>query len=347
MSACDEPLVSVVTPVYNGAAYLAECIESVIKQTYSNWEYIIVNNCSKDATPEIARKYARINNRIRVYDNDILVDIITNHNRAFSLICPTSKYCKVVSADDWLFPECITRMVHLAEANSSVGIVSAYQLSGGASTWYVRTDGLPYHSSVVSGREISRASLLGTLDVLGNPTSNLYRADLIRTSGCFYPNSTAEADISACFESFKTTDFGFVHQVLSYERLHQEQITKTSKDLNAYLSSKIGDLHTYGSLYLAKDELGIRLRQLMDEYYSFLAISAVNGREKRFWQYHKRRLNELGYELDYVRMGMAISAKVIDLMLNPKQTAEKIFRRATAKWSARSVCSAARVPAAR
>ena len=45
-----QPLVSVVTPVYNGQAYLAECIESVLAQSYSNWQYTVVNNCSTDAT---------------------------------------------------------------------------------------------------------------------------------------------------------------------------------------------------------------------------------------------------------------------------------------------------------
>ena len=52
-----QPLVSVVTPVYNGAEYLVECIESVVNQTYANWEYVIVDNCSTDDTLAIARRY--------------------------------------------------------------------------------------------------------------------------------------------------------------------------------------------------------------------------------------------------------------------------------------------------
>ena len=57
MSPAASPLVSIVTPVYNGEAYLEECIESVLAQTYTHWEYIIVNNCSTDNTLDIARRY--------------------------------------------------------------------------------------------------------------------------------------------------------------------------------------------------------------------------------------------------------------------------------------------------
>ena len=49
MNASAQPL-SVLTPVYNGELYLAECIESVLAQTYENWTYTIVNNCSRDRT---------------------------------------------------------------------------------------------------------------------------------------------------------------------------------------------------------------------------------------------------------------------------------------------------------
>src|SRR4051794_22441125 len=111
MNVQNQPLVSILTPVYNGEKYLEECIESVLSQSFQNWEYIIVNNNSTDRTLEIAEEYQRRDSRIRVHSNDTLLPIIANHNRAFGLISAESKYCKVVSADDWLFPECIERMV--------------------------------------------------------------------------------------------------------------------------------------------------------------------------------------------------------------------------------------------
>ena len=320
-------LVSVVTPVYNGGPYLADCIESVLAQTYPTWEYIIVDNCSSDETSTIAAQYAARDARIRVFRNEAVLDIIANHNKAFRLISPESDYCKVVSGDDWILPECIARMVDLAAQHPSVGIVGSYQLSGGGNKWYVRTDGLPYSHTVIPGREIGRLHLLGKLDVLGNPTSNLYRSDLIHTSESFYPNTSAEADVSACFKYLRTSDFGFVHQVLSYERLHERQITNTSKDVNAYLSSKLSDLHEYGPDYLTSDELADRRSELMDEYYRYLALSAVNFRKGSFWKYHRKHLAELGYPLNGFRLGKAILAKVADLVLNPKQTYEKLMRR--------------------
>src|ERR1700690_526046 len=100
-SSKEQPFVSVLTPVYNGEAYLAECIESVLAQSYGNFEYIIVNNCSKDRTLQIANQYAERDKRIRVHDNTEFVDVIANHNIAFGLIDGAAKYCKVVSGDDF------------------------------------------------------------------------------------------------------------------------------------------------------------------------------------------------------------------------------------------------------
>lgn len=149
-----EPLVSVVTPVFNGARYLSQCIDSVRAQTYSNWEHILLDNCSTDETLLLAREYAAKDPRIRVCCNDRFLPQIANWNEALRKISRASKYCKVLHADDWLFPDCLRDMVAVAESHSSVGIVGAYRLQED----HVDLDGLPYPSAVVPGRQMGRRS---------------------------------------------------------------------------------------------------------------------------------------------------------------------------------------------
>src|SRR4030042_3121390 len=142
--------VSVVTPVYNGERYLPDCIESVLRQTYRDWEYVIVDNCSQDETPEIARRYAGRDNRIRIVTNTHFVGVIENHNIAFSNISPQAKYCKVVQADDWLYPECLEKFVAISEKNPSVFLVSAYRMDDA----HVGLKGAPPSHSVFLGRAL-------------------------------------------------------------------------------------------------------------------------------------------------------------------------------------------------
>jgi glycosyltransferase involved in cell wall biosynthesis len=90
-----QPFVNVVTPVYNGEKYLSECIESVLSQTYENWEYVIVNNCSSDRSLKIAQDYAEKDSRVRVHDNRDFLPMVGNFNHSLLQISPESKYCKV------------------------------------------------------------------------------------------------------------------------------------------------------------------------------------------------------------------------------------------------------------
>jgi glycosyltransferase involved in cell wall biosynthesis len=322
----NQPLVSIVTPVYNGAQFLVECIESVLAQSYSNFEYIIVNNASTDNTGEIAEKYSLKDKRIRVFHNDLLLPIISNHNYALSLISPESKYCKIVSGDDWIYPECVALMVRFADAHPSVAIVGSYQVSGGDQGWCVRNTGLPVSQTLFSGREIGRKYLLENHYVLGNPTTNLFRCVDIRRGSSFFPNDTAEADVSACLNQLGHADFGFIHQVLSYERVHVSRITTASLQLHAYSLSKIADLCEYGALFMNPDEQAKRLNVLMREYYDLLAISVTNMRERAFWAHHEKRLNELGFPLNRTMLAKAVIVKIFNLLMNPKQTTEKLLR---------------------
>lgn len=325
-----QPLVSVLTPVYNGEAYLAECIESVLSQTYPNWQYTIVDNHSTDRTLAIAEHFAQVDSRIRVYSNCTLLDIIANHNRAFGLISPSSSYCKVVSADDWLFPECLERMVSLAEAHPSVGIVGSYQLSGGGNeprNWCVKWSEVPFPGTVISGRQVCRSQLLGGPYVFGTPTSILYRADVVREHDRFYPNSSAEADTSACYRALQTWDFGFVHQVLSYERDQHVRTTTRSRNVHAYLSSHLADLLTYGHSFLSADEHERRVKEKLHEYYEYLASSALNFRSREFWHYHHERLAGLGLPINYFLLAKFISRRLLTLALNPQIALSKVVER--------------------
>ncbi|MEW6053661.1 MAG: glycosyltransferase family 2 protein [Nitrospirota bacterium] len=293
-----QPLVSVLTPVYNGEKYLIECIESVLAQTYQNWEYIIVNNCSTDRTPEIIHQYAEKDPRIILHTNDTLHKVIQNHNIAFSLISDKSKYCKVLQSDDWLFPECIQRMTEVAEQYASVGIVGSYRLDEDI----VNCDGLKYPSTVVPGREICRATLLGGPYVFGSPTTVMFRSDLIRQKKPFYNENNLHADTEACYDILRDSDFGYVHQVLSFTRRHNETESSYAKRMNTYLSGSLIILKKYGPVYLSEQEYNRRVEKHLNEYYLFLASSFLKKRDKSFWEYHKKSLQDLGVGLSYTRL---------------------------------------------
>jgi glycosyltransferase involved in cell wall biosynthesis len=323
MSLPDEPLVSVLTPVYNGEDYLAECIESVLAQTYRNFEYTIVNNCSKDRSLEIALRYAKKDRRIRVHDNKQFVGVIENHNIAFRLISRSAKYCKVVSGDDFILPEYLTKVVEFAEANPNVGIVGSYQLSGNSVRW----QGFRYPQSVFTGREICRQIFLGNDKEFGfgSPTSLMYRADLVRSSEAFYPNASPHADTSACFQHLQNSSFGFVYQVLSYERIHEATQTSQSKQLERYLSAVLSDLLHYGPLYLDEREFKEQLQKLLKIYHRYLAVDYFVGfRGTEYWDYHKGRLAELGYPLSRMSLFKAAFIAVLEEVVNPLQAIRKL-----------------------
>jgi glycosyltransferase involved in cell wall biosynthesis len=326
MATANEPLVSVVTPVYNGAKYLRECIESVLAQRYRNWEYLIVNNCSTDETSQIAEYYAERDNRIRVITNPCFVGVIENHNIAFRSICDASSYCKVVSADDYLFPECIPSLVERAEQFPRAAVVGSYAISD----HWIRRIELPVNQCLFTGREVCRLYLLGRIGSFGTPSSVLYRSTLLKGRESFYPGRLPNADLAACLECLEGRDFGFVHQILSYERVHEEAASTSLRGVNSFLIDRLQFIHQYGTLYLEQCEMEALIRKVSTSCYRGMAHDAINLRWQRSWNYHRSRFEAMGFRVNRLRMATAICAKGIDLLLNPKQTIERVSRRARA-----------------
>ncbi|HMS83345.1 MAG TPA: glycosyltransferase family 2 protein [Nitrospira sp.] len=315
-----QPLVSVLTPVYNGEEYLTECIESVLAQTYQNWEYCIVNNCSTDRTLEITKTYAEKDKRIRVYNNLEFVGCDENGNIAFQQISPDSKYCKMIHADDWMFPECLMEMVKLAEAHPTVAVVSSYRLTNR----HIVVQALPYTSRAISGREICRATLLGLPSVFGSPSAMLIHADEVRKRPHFYNVTNPHCDMEACLSILRHRDFGFVHQMLTFERSHPQSESSRGSRYGFNSFGKFEHVVKYGPEYLSKKQFAAMFKKRRDEYYAFLGASVFRNREKGFWEYQKAAFGRIGYSLSTARVIKAMILEVLDVILNPRNTLKRI-----------------------
>ncbi|MCL4760857.1 MAG: glycosyltransferase family 2 protein [Burkholderiales bacterium] len=313
------PLVTVLTPVFNGAEHLRECIESVQSQSYQHWNYWIVDNCSSDATVEIARSYVALDPRIHVALNTRHVSMPQNFNRAFALVPPESDYFKVVCADDWILPQCLERMVELANRHPSIGILCCHQQSGNRLRWAE----LPSDQAFLPGRLACRKVLLDGANILGAPTASMYRSDLLRLGKPFFPHDGPHSDTSACFEFLDRCDFGVVHEALAVERVHAEQITSKIERFAAGNLAYLEAVVHYGPRYLTPSELETRLLEVFASYYRDLGGALLKLREPAFWRFHRDGLRAMGRDLEWSRVIRAAFAEAAVESKHPMLAARK------------------------
>jgi glycosyltransferase involved in cell wall biosynthesis len=115
------PTVSIGVPVFNGEENLEAALTSVLDQTYEDFEVIIADNASTDATEEICRRFTRLDGRVRYVRNDKNVGVARNYNRLFEL--SDGRYFKWAPHDDRLSPEFLARCVEVLDADAEVAIV--------------------------------------------------------------------------------------------------------------------------------------------------------------------------------------------------------------------------------
>jgi glycosyltransferase involved in cell wall biosynthesis len=292
------PMISVLTPVYNGETYLAECIESVRAQTFTDWEYVIVDNCSQDGSVALAERYAAIDERIRVVRCPDFVNVHSNFSRSARLMHPDSKYCKFLSADDWMYPECLARMASVAERRPTVGVVSSYRLLGNE---LGHGGFVPYTDEVVPGVQVVRAALLDGAFVTGSPSQLLYRADLVRRTDPFFDQSNWHSDTHAAYRTLLESDLGFVHQVLTYTRLHPNALTSRTLRVNTRLPNEIRLRAEFGRKVLTSEEYRKGIRPFLYRYAWYLTkqyakLSRLNDAE--FYEYHRKEILRILVDVD-------------------------------------------------
>jgi len=221
----EKPDVVIILPVYNGAAYIIECLDSIVQQTYTNWTCIINDNKSSDNTVDIVNRYIQSDNRFKLHVNDEVKNQVQNWNTAISRIDKEYKYLKVVCADDWLFPGFLKSTIELMEKYENTGICSSYRIDG----IKVRGDGLDiYKGDCFSGHEIIKRQINKELDITGSIHTLIYRLSILKEIDNFPYIFTEDAfhlDTILAYEVLKVSDICFAFEVLSYTRRHNETVT--------------------------------------------------------------------------------------------------------------------------
>lgn len=114
----NKPRVSIGLPIYNAERFLRQSLDSILAQTFSDFEVIIVDNGSTDSTPQICQEYLARDSRLRYYRNARNLGVSRNFNRAFDLSC--GEYFKWCTHDDLYSPDFIEKCVEVLDNNPDV-----------------------------------------------------------------------------------------------------------------------------------------------------------------------------------------------------------------------------------
>ena len=121
----ENPFITIFTPNYNGSKFISETLESILGQTYSNFEYIIIDDHSNDDSWKIIQKYAKKDNRIKIYRNEKNLGITKTRNKGFHLSSTRAKYFAIIDSDDVALFDRIKIQIEFLEKNSDYGLVGS------------------------------------------------------------------------------------------------------------------------------------------------------------------------------------------------------------------------------
>ena len=290
----------------------------MLSQSYSNFEYILSDNCSTDGSGEIAEAYARRDPRIRLIRQPHLLSQGDHYNNVLTYLSESSRYCKIVQADDYIFSDCLLHMVQAFEQSESIGLVSSYYLKGRT----VMGSGYPYPAPLLPGKEMGRLFLRTGVFVFGSESTVMYRSSLIRDCQPFFNSSLLHADTEKCMEILESWDFGFVHQVLSFLRVDNvnESISAAARALQPAALDWHIIVQRHADSFLEKDESSALKAEARREYYDVLAREALHLRGAAFWQYHRKGLKSLGETLEFPLLAFRIVSRLLAMIANPGNT---------------------------
>ena len=212
------PKVSVLIPAYNYGHYIGEAIQSVIEQTFSDFELIIFDNQSTDNTVETVNEFIKKDTRVKLVVNKTNVGMFRNYNEA--LLHANGEYIKFLNADDKFHPEILEKFVKILDDNKSVSLVTSYRQEFHDSSKIIATD---FHG-LQNGKDMILLAL-SKINFIGEPTTVMFRKKNLNI-GLFDTSLLFFADLDMWLRHLAIGDLYILDEVLSYVRKHSLQGTQ-------------------------------------------------------------------------------------------------------------------------
>jgi glycosyltransferase involved in cell wall biosynthesis len=225
--------VSVCIPTYNYGHFIGEAIESVLRQTFQDFEIIITDNASTDNTEAIVSKLSETDPRIRYERNPSNLGMVANWNRCLSLA--TGDYVKILCADDLLKDGCLDILSALLDRNPSAALASSARglITGGDCSEYLAFSD---KEEAVEGPECIRRMLIKG-NIIGEPSAVLFRR--ICGSRGFDPAYQQLTDMEFWLHLLQHGGFVFSPEVLCLYRQHEGMETKKNiKSVRIYTEGR-------------------------------------------------------------------------------------------------------------
>lgn len=236
MNLLNTPAISVIMPVYNAEKYLAEAIQSILNQTYSNLELIILNDKSTDSSKEIIQSFQLKDERIVFVDNDINKGPATLRNKGFDIA--KGNFIALLDADDIAHPHRFEKQIAVLQNNENIGVCGSWFTSFGEKV----SDKIIKHPE--NHEQIKVNFLINC--TIGNSTA-FFRKNILGTIR-YDKNFVPVEDYKLWSELITRTQFYNIPESLVHYRIHNSNISQTKID-NVNRSNKkikIGLLNEFG-----------------------------------------------------------------------------------------------------
>ncbi len=267
--------VSVCMPTYNFAPYLAEAIESVLYQTFTDFEFLIIDDCSQDASADIIRHYAERDARIRFIANKHNLGMVENWN--YCLQEAGGEYVKYLFGDDNLASrDALARMVSVLDTEPSVALVASARNIIDEQSAILSVKYGYQNAGKVTGTKIIQDCLFEQRNKIGEPSVVLFRKDLaLRGFNVAYQQLV---DLEMWFALLEQGDFYFIDEPLCSFREHAGQQTKKN------LARGLGIDEAYLLLQDYAEKPYVNMSRFKRAYMNYLPAYSV---WKLFSKHHK------------------------------------------------------------